>query len=101
MTRAIIASTTMTPIATSRGMRKEFSVAQFHDDGSHEYVGRWMSDAEAVEMAAEVIVMAGTAVTKIIITDGGDDTVFQWERGLGITWPTPELWLKPSGEQDE
>ena len=27
---------------------------------------------------------------RIIVTDGGDDTVFRWEHGKGITWPTPE-----------
>jgi hypothetical protein len=26
-------------------------------------------------------------IVKIIITDGGDHTVFEWQRGKGITFP--------------
>ena len=34
--------------------------------------------------------MAATNINRVIITDGGDYTVFEWKRGAGITWPLPE-----------
>jgi hypothetical protein len=28
---------------------------------------------------------------RVIITDGGDNIVFQWKAGEGVTYPTPEM----------
>jgi hypothetical protein len=68
----------------------EFSVVEFYDDGVHSYVERDLPAKQAVELARYCVVGASdenSIVKRIIITDGGDYTVFQWERGTGITFP--------------
>lgn len=69
-------------------MREEFSVVEFYDNGSHAYVERWLDAERAVILAKVLTHDAGNNVNRIIITDGGDDCVFEWKRGEGITWPT-------------
>lgn len=71
-------------------MTGEFSVAQFFSDGSYEYVRRFVTAGEAVMTARDYTRSVGAQmgiVAKVIVTDGGDDTVFQWEHGQGVTWP--------------
>ena len=67
----------------------EFSVVQFFEDGSYEYVRRWVSAEEAVKAAkhytTSVVARAGF-VTKVMITDGGDFCCFEWQYGKGITF---------------
>jgi len=70
--------------------RGEFSTVQFFEDGTHEYVRRFVSPEEAVEAAEHYIknVAARIGITvKVIVTDGGDYTNFQWERDKGISYP--------------
>jgi hypothetical protein len=72
-------------------MRNEFSVCQFFDDDSYEYVRRYVSAEEAVKAAQHytnnVATMLG--VTKrVIITDGGDCIAWEWVRGKGVVFPT-------------
>ena len=73
----------------------EFSVCQFFPDGSHEYVRRYVDASEAVDAAFHychsVGARMGTTV-KVIITDGGDCTNFEWIAGRGITYPTDWAW---------
>jgi hypothetical protein len=68
----------------------EFSVCQFFDNGTYEYVRRYVTAQEAVETArhytSNVAVKLGI-VERVIITDGGDCCVFEWKKGEGITWP--------------
>jgi hypothetical protein len=72
---------------------EEFSVAQFFADGSYEYVRRGVNALEAVRAARHythnVAAKLGI-VDRVIITDGGDDTVFEWIKDRGITFP-PEV----------
>lgn len=68
----------------------EFSVAQFYDDGHYEYLHRWISAGQAVYAAREYTRRITDDVARVIITDGGDNTVFEWKRGKGITFP-PEF----------
>jgi hypothetical protein len=71
-------------------MTGEFSVAQFFDDETYEYVRRWVTAGEAMYAARDYsrsVAARSGLIAKIIITDGGDYTVFQWERGKGITFP--------------
>jgi hypothetical protein len=78
---------TMKPIDSDRD---EFSVVEFYDDGWHRYVERWMGAEAAVMLSRRVVDKAERGrphVSRVIITDGGDATVFCWERGKGITWP--------------
>lgn len=71
----------------------EFSVCQFFADGNYEYVRRFVSDEEAVLTAitysTNVAAKLGTTV-RVIITDGGDMTNWEWKRGEGIVFP-PEV----------
>jgi hypothetical protein len=70
--------------------RDEFSVTVFYGDHVHSYITRWVSPPKAVVTAEFLAKTNGNTFDRIIITDGGDDTVFYWERGKGITWLTPE-----------
>jgi hypothetical protein len=70
--------------------RDEFSVAVFYPDGTHSYISRWVSSREAVTTAMILAKRARRTFDRIIVTDGGDGTVFCWEHGKGITWLTPE-----------
>jgi hypothetical protein len=71
----------------------EFSVCQFFPDGSYEYVRRYVDAEEAVRAAHHycnsVGAKLGTTV-RVIITDGGDCTNFEWQFGKGITYPPKE-----------
>ena len=67
----------------------EFSVCQFFDDGSYEYVRRFVDAKEAVETAHHYCnsVAAKVGITKrVIITDGGDCVNFEWQFGKGVTF---------------
>jgi len=72
--------------------REEFSVYQYFPDDSYELVFDYV-DAETAVVAAEQLsrsVGARIGTTRrIIITDGGDFTVFEWKFGEGVTFPTP------------
>ncbi len=68
----------------------EFSVCQFFSDGSHEYVRRNVSAEEAVRAAHHYCHCVGATLgttRRVIITDGGDFTTFEWKFGEGVTYP--------------
>jgi hypothetical protein len=70
----------------------EFSVCQFFEDKSYEYFKRFVGAKEAVEAAHFLShnVAAKMGITRrVIITDGGDQCVFEWKHGEGVTFPTP------------
>lgn len=71
----------------------EFSVYQFFEDGQYERVRSFVGAEEAVKAAfhytGSVAVKLGI-VDRVIITDGGDFTVFEWKRGEGVTFPEKE-----------
>lgn len=68
-----------------------YSVCTFHVDGTHVYVEpRFVCAEEAMRMALSCIesVSARIGITqRIIITDGADDTTFEWEHGHGVIFP--------------
>lgn len=71
----------------------EFSVCQFFEDGSYEFVRHFVGAEEAVKAARHYTdnVASRMGITRrVIITDGGDYTVFEWKHGEGVTYPTPE-----------
>lgn len=71
----------------------EFSVCQFFEDESHEYVRRFVGAEEAVKAArhyTDNVAAKMGIVRRVIITDGGDHTVFEWKHGEGVTFPAPE-----------
>lgn len=68
----------------------EFSVCQFFEDGSYEYVRRFVSAEEAVNAAKHYTSSVGARMgltKRVIITDGGDCCNFEWKFGEGITYP--------------
>lgn len=68
----------------------EFSVCQFFEDDSYEYVRRWCGAQEAVEAAKHYTTSIGAQMgttRRVIITDGGDHTNFEWRFGEGIVYP--------------
>jgi hypothetical protein len=67
----------------------EFSVVEFYDNGYHAYVKRWLDAESAVNLAKRCTDAAAACkgrIIKVIITDGGDFTVFQWEHDKGVTF---------------
>lgn len=71
----------------------EFSVVQFFKDGSYERVREFVSAREATDAAKHYCtsVAARMGVTqRVIITDGGDDTCFEWRYGEGVVFPPEE-----------
>ena len=71
----------------------EFSVIQFFEDGTYEYVRRFVSEEEAIKAVnhycQSVAVKLGL-VSRVIITDGGDCICFEWCSDKGVTFPTRE-----------
>lgn len=71
-------------------MGELFSVAQFFPNGTWEYVKRGVEAKEAVETAKDYSERPAAKIgiiRRIIITDGGDNTVFEWKFGEGVTFP--------------
>jgi hypothetical protein len=71
-------------------MDETFSVCQFFINGGYEYYRRNVSADEAVKAArfltTNVAARIGTTV-RVIITDSGDCTAWEWKHGEGITFP--------------
>ena len=84
--------------------RDEFPVAVFYPDGTHSYITRWVSPREALTVAMVLARDRDKIFDRIIVTDGGDDTVFCWEHGKGIALAgtggagevTLEVWWQPT-----
>jgi hypothetical protein len=74
-------------------MNELFSVVQFFADDSYEYYKEHVGAEEAVKAAHflshNVAAQIGTT-KRVIITDDGDSTVFEWRHGEGVVFPTPE-----------
>jgi hypothetical protein len=73
--------------------RGEFSVYQFFADTQCERVLSFVDGRTAVEQAKALALSVGgrLGMTKrIIITDGGDCTVFEWKFGQGVVFPPKE-----------
>jgi len=74
-------------------MTGEFSVYQFFPNGTNENVRAYVDAEEAVKAAKHCCTSVGARIgttVRVMITDGGDFCVFEWEFGKGITFP-PEL----------
>lgn len=75
------------------GPSGEFSVYQFFTDGNYEAVRQWVSEEEAARAAGHyctsVAVKMGL-VSRVIITNGGDEICFEWQAEKGIVFPPPK-----------
>jgi hypothetical protein len=71
-------------------MTEIFSVCQFFDNGSYEYVRRHVSADEAMtafrHYTSSIAAQHGTT-RRVIITDGADCITAEWQFGKGITIP--------------
>ena len=68
----------------------EFSVYQFFPDDTWERVREGVSAKEAFMAALHYSSSVGAQIgttRRVIITDGGDFTTFEWKSGEGITYP--------------
>jgi hypothetical protein len=74
-------------------MDNQFSVVQYFEDGSYEYVRRYVSAENAMNAVQHytnnVAVMLGIT-NRVIVTDGGDSICFEWIRGKGVVFPAKE-----------
>lgn len=74
-------------------MNNEFSVVQFFEDDSYEYVRRFVSAEEAMTAVKHYTNNVATRmglVKRVIITDGGDLCCFEWIHGKGVVFPPKE-----------
>lgn len=72
-------------------MENEFSVYQFFKNDTCECVARFVSAEEAMKKATffTTNVSANCGLTqRVIITDSGDFTNWEWQFGKGVVFPT-------------
>ena len=75
-------------------MDNEFSVCQFFEDDSYEYVCRYVSPEEAIKKFKHYTTSVGAKIgitKRVIITDCGDCINMEWQFGKGITYPKDML----------
>lgn len=66
-----------------------FNVVQFFADGSYEYVRERVGGEEAVKAAYHYCNSVGAKIgttRRVIITDAGDCTNFEWQFGKSVTF---------------
>jgi hypothetical protein len=74
-------------------MADTFSVCQFFEDDSYEWVRRNVDAVEAVKAFRHYTnnVACRLGITKrVIITDDGDCIAYEWQYGKGVTFPKEE-----------
>ena len=77
----------------------QFSVCQFFENDSYEYVLRFVSAEMAMKQAARLTQSVGGRIgttNRVIITDSGDACCFEWRFGVGVVFPV----VKPEGGTD-
>jgi hypothetical protein len=70
--------------------REEFSVWLFFPDEMHVAECQWVDAKTAVSCFNDVIrrpAARGGFIRRVIITDGGDYTIAEWQYGRGLTFP--------------
>lgn len=71
-------------------MTETFNVVQFFADDSHEYVLRRAPPEEAARKAHSMATSVGARIgttKRVIITDSGDFTGWEWVYGKGLAFP--------------
>lgn len=71
----------------------EFSVCQFFEDDSYEYVRRFVDAEEAMAAVTHYCNSVGAKLgmtRRVIITDAGDCINFEWKYGEGVVFPPQE-----------
>jgi hypothetical protein len=75
-------------------MANEFSVYWWDDKGNQHEELRFVSDRNAVNAAHRLCKGPASIlglVKRVIITDGGDYTNFEWTKEKGIIFPPPSV----------
>ncbi len=78
----------------------QYSTFQFFADGTYECVREFVGAAEAVKAAAHYTTCVGAQIgttVRVIITNGGDDCVFEWIRERGVVFPVGTVWPPAGG----
>jgi hypothetical protein len=68
----------------------EFDVVEFYGDGASSFVECNLAARTALTVAGKRIRKAGNRysnVARVVITDGRDVIVFEWQRRVGIVFP--------------
>ena len=71
----------------------EFSVYWFDPDGKYYAEARFIDVKAACQLAKSLMERPAAQfgiIRRVIITDGGDHTCFEWKHGVGITYPPEE-----------
>lgn len=74
-------------------MNETFSVAQFFEDETYEYVRQHVSKDEAVKAFKHYCTSVGARIgmtKRVIITDSGNLICAEWKYGEGLVFPKPE-----------
>ncbi len=67
-----------------------FSVVQYFEDDTYEYVRKAVDAKEALAAFSHYTTSVGVQigfVKRVIIIDSGDCVAYEWEYGKGITFP--------------
>jgi hypothetical protein len=75
-------------------MSDEFSVYWWDPEGNSHREASHLDARAAVEFAHRLTLRPAVAlgvIRRVIITDGGDFTVFEWKLGEGVTYPGREV----------
>jgi len=86
--------------------RGEYNVVQYFVDGKYEYTRRRVSTEEAVEAFKHYTISVGAKIgmtSRVMITDGDDCVVAEWQYGPGFVFPQElvDLQLKINQERKE
>ena len=71
-------------------MSAEFSVYQFFENEQYERVRSFVPLEEAAKAAnhySNSVAAKMGMCRRVIITDGGDSTIWEWKFGEGVVWP--------------
>ena len=77
----------------------QFSVCQFFQNDTYEYVLRFVSAEAAMKQVVRLTNSVGGKIgttNRVIITDGGDSCCFDWRFGVGVVFPI----VRPEGGTD-
>jgi hypothetical protein len=75
-------------------MTNEFSVYWWDPEGNYHRERQWVGLEDAIWFAKSFTTRPAARagfVTKVIVTDGGDCCIWEWQYGKGLTWPTPDM----------
>lgn len=79
-------------------MNELFSVYQFFPDETYEQVRSRVELEEAMNTARRFSSSVGAQIgttRRVIVTDSGDNTVFEWKHGEGVTFPPECKGMQP------